>query len=111
MDLSLRRSTTSASYRRDDARHELRQPVGAGDHIIDSLDSSASFERPVTAAGASSDVRILPIRPGVMQELIRANARRTDGDTAAATGLEVLWPVKLIAGGVLELLSGAAVPA
>jgi len=46
-----------------------------------------------------------------MQQRIRANARRTAGDAAAATGLEVLSLVELIAGGALELLSGAAVPA
>jgi hypothetical protein len=45
-----------------------------------------------------------------MQQRIRAKARRTAGDAAAATGPEVLWSVELIAGGALELLSGAAVP-
>ena len=46
-----------------------------------------------------------------MQQRIRANARRTAGDAPAATGLEVLPPVELIAGGARELLSCAAVPA
>jgi hypothetical protein len=70
-----------------------------------------SFERPAPAAGASIDVdALLPNRPRLMRERIRANARRTAGG-AAATGLEVLSPVELIAGGALELLRGAAVPA
>ena len=71
-----------------------------------------SFERPAPAAGASSDVdALLPNRPRLMRERIRANARRTAGGAAAAAGLEVLSPVELIAGGALELLRGAAVPA
>ena len=44
-----------------------------------------------------------------MQERIRANARRTAGDAAAVSGLEMLPSVDMNAGGVLELLSGAAV--
>ncbi|WP_433284168.1 hypothetical protein ACQPZQ_23880 [Pseudonocardia sp. CA-142604] len=46
-----------------------------------------------------------------MQERIRANALRAAGDAAAVSGLEVLSSVEVNAGGVLELLSGAAVPA
>ncbi|GAA3064238.1 hypothetical protein GCM10010464_30790 [Pseudonocardia yunnanensis] len=44
-----------------------------------------------------------------MQERIRANARRTAGDAAAVSGLEILPSVELNTGGALELLSGAAV--
>jgi hypothetical protein len=44
-----------------------------------------------------------------MQERIRASARRTAGDAAAMSGLEVLWAVELDARGALELLSGVAV--
>ena len=71
-----------------------------------------SFERPAPAAGTSSDVdAVSPIRPRLMRQRIRANARRTAGDAAAATGFEELSPMELIAGGARELLSGAAVPA
>ena len=46
-----------------------------------------------------------------MQERIRANARRTAGDAAAVSGLEMLPSVELNTGGASARLSGAAVPA
>jgi hypothetical protein len=85
--------------------------VGAGDQIIDSRDSAAEL-RAAGAGGRRVECcgRISPIWPRLMQERIRANARRTAG-AAVAIELEVWWPAELITGGALELLSCAAVPA
>jgi hypothetical protein len=46
----------------------------------------------------------------MMQQRIHANAQRTAGD-AAATEIEELWVVGLIAGGALALFCRAVVPA
>ena len=85
--------------------------MGADDQIIE-FDSSAGLRasgaghRRVECCG-----RISPIRSRLMQQQrIRPNTRPTAGDAAAATGLERLSLVELIAGSAL-LASGAAVAA